>query len=329
VTRTRWLLAGLAVVAALAVVTVRSCGGDTMSAEEMRRKIAALEAEREELRSRVDALVASDPRLEGMPDTEVRFGVPTGLARRLITRVVSGFVDQVTLVLENLKVHKAGKVRKMITLGEYELDVRIDRVSGRLRTGEPEIEFGGNQVSVALPIQIASGSGDATIHFVWDGKNISGAVCGDMDVTETVGGGVKPATYPVSGSLELTATTQQILAEPRFPPLKVNLKVEPSEESWAKVRALIESKGGLCGFVLDKVDIPGILERLVGRGFNVRLPTEKIKPMAIPVGIAPTMEVRGEPVTLGITVGGLAITEHVIWLGADVDVALGDRALEN
>jgi len=329
VTRTRWALAGLAVVAALAVVTVRSCGGDAMSAEEMRRKIAALEAEREELRSRVDALVASDPRLGGMPDTEVRFGVPTGLARKLITRVVSGFVDQVTLVLENLKVHKAGRVRKVITLGEYDLDVRIDRVSGRLRTGEPEIEFGGNQISVALPIQIASGSGDATIHFVWNGKNISGAVCGDMDVTETVGGGVKPGTYPVSGSLELTATTQQILAEPRFPPLKVNLEVEPSEESWAKVRALIESKGGLCGFVLDKVDIPGILERLVGRGFNVRLPTEKIKPMAIPVGIATTLEVRGEPITLEITVGGLAITEHVIWLGVDVDVALGDRALED
>jgi hypothetical protein len=326
VTTTRWMLMGLAVAAALAAATIRSCGGDAMSAEEMRGKIAALEAEREELRARVDALVASDPRLEGMPDTEVRFGVPTGLARTLITRVVSGFVDQVTLVLENLKVHKSGKVRKVITLGEYDLDVRIDRVSGRLRTGEPEIEFGGNRVSIALPIQIASGSGDATIHFVWDGKNVSGAVCGDMDVTEAVGGGVKPDTYPVSGSLELTATTQQILAEPRFPPLKVNLKVEPSEESWAKVRALIESKGGLCGFVLDKVDVPGILERLVGKGFNVRLPTEKIKPMAIPVGIAPTMEVRGEPVTLDIAVGGMAITEHVIWLGADVDVAIGDTA---
>ena len=95
---------------------------------------------------------------------------------RSATRVISGFVDQVTLVLENLKVHKAGKVKKIITIGEYDLDVVIDRVSGRLRTGEPDIRFGGNQVSIALPIEIASGSGDATIHFVWDGKNISGAL---------------------------------------------------------------------------------------------------------------------------------------------------------
>jgi hypothetical protein len=62
----------------------------------------------------------------------------------------------------------------------------------------------------------------------------------------------------------------------------------------------------------------------VGKGFNVRLPTEKLKPMAIPVGIAPTLDVRGEPVTLGITVGELAITEHVIWLGADLDVTFGE-----
>jgi hypothetical protein len=312
-----------AIVAAWALVTFRSCGGDAMSAQEMRVKIAALEKERDELRSRVDDLLARDPRLEGMPQTEVRFGVPTPLARMLITRVLSGFVDQVTLVLENLKVHKAGKVRKVVTIGEYDLSVTIDEVSGQLRTGPPDIRFGGDQVSVALPVEIASGSGDATIHFVWDGKNISGAVCGDMDVTETVGGDVKPDSYPVSGGLELTATTQQILASPRFPPITVNLKVEPSSESWAKVRALIESRGGLCGFVLDKVDVPGLLARLVGKGFNVRLPTEKIKPMAIPVGIEPTMTVHGETVTLGITVGGLAITEHVIWLGADVDLAFG------
>ena len=326
-TRPRRMYAGLAAVALLAataVVTARSCGGEAMSAQDMREKIAALETEREQLRARVDELMLSDKRLEGMPQTEVRFGVPTSLARTLISRVISGFVDQVTLVLENLKVHKAGKVKKIVTIGQYDLDVRIDRVVGHLRTGEPDIHFGGNQVSVALPIEIASGSGDATIHFVWDGKNISGAVCGDMEVTETVGGDVKPDSYPVSGGLELTATTQRILASPRFPPIKVNLKVEPSSESWQKVRAIIESKGGLCGFVLDKVDVPGLLAKLVGKGFNVRLPTEKIKPMAVPVGIEPTMTVRGEPVTLGITVSGLAITEHMIWLGVDVDVDLGD-----
>ena len=77
----------------------------------------------------------------------------------------------------------------------------------------------------------------------------------------------------------------------------------PSPESWAAVQKILDDKEGVCGFVLDKVDIAGVLEGLIAKGFNVRLPTEKIKPMAVPVGIAPTMNVRGEPVTIEVKVG--------------------------
>jgi hypothetical protein len=64
----------------------------------------------------------------------------------------------------------------------------------------------------------------------------------------------------------------------------------------------------------------------VGQGFNVRLPTEKIKPMAVPVGVAPTLTVRGQPVTISVKVGDLAITDHMIWLGADVALDLPPAA---
>jgi hypothetical protein len=174
---------------------------------------------------------------------------------------------------------------------------------------------------VALPVRVVSGQGDATIDFKWDGKNISGAVCGDMEIRQKVNGSVKPDSYPVSGSLLLTATERQILAAPRFPTVKINLKLEPSAESWAAVQKILDEKEGICGYVVDKVNIPGVLDALIEKGFNVRLPTEKIKSMAVPVGIAPTLKVRGEPVTVAVKVGHLAITEHMIWLGADV--ALG------
>lgn len=65
------------------------------------------------------------------------------------------------------------------------------------------------------------------------------------------------------------------------------------------------------------------MQRLIDRGFNVRLPTERIKPLAVPVWIHPTMEVRGQRVALAITVTDLAITKHVIWLGSEVSVAVG------
>jgi len=318
--RTIGTAAGLALLLGLLAGSAACGRRGAATPAQMQKKIQALEQEIPSLRATLGELVARDPRLAGMPKTGVRVGVPTPLARTLIERVVTGFVDSVTLKLTNLKVHKAGKIKKVVTIGEYDLSVVIQEVTGNLKTGTPRVEFGGNRISLSLPVEVASGTGNADIKFKWDGKNVSGAVCGDMEVHQEVAGSVKPASYPVSGALQLTTTTLQILAAPKFPVVKVNLKVEPSPESWAAVQKILDSQGGVCGFVVDKVDIKGVLEGLVGKGFNVRLPTEKIKPMAIPVGISPTMTVRGEPLTIGVRVGDLAITEHMIWLGADVTV---------
>jgi hypothetical protein len=320
-------VASLAVAPAL--VASLACGRkDRVSPDRIRAQIRELEKERQSLRERMNELMVKDPRLPGTPNTPVQVGVPTTLARDLIQRVVAGFVDQVTLELKNLKVKKSGRVKKVVTIGHYDLNVVIHRVSGKLKTGRPEVTFGGDKVSLALPVTVASGSGNATIRFKWDGKNVAGATCGDMEVTQDVSGGVRPDTYPVSGGLVLSATAKEILAEPRFPKIKVNLKVVPSAESWAAVDRILGEKEGLCGYVVEKVDVRGIVQRLVDRGFNVRLPTEKIKPLAVPVGIEPTMEVRGQPVALGIKLADLAITEHMIWLGAKVSVAVGDDAVK-
>jgi hypothetical protein len=322
-------LATLAVTTVLAVSLACGRTGRT-TPEELKAEIAALETEQTALRARLDELIVNDPRSEGMPRTPVRVGVPTSLARDLIQRVTAGFVDQVTLELKNLKASKTGTVKKVITIGQYELEVTINRVAGKLKTGKPEVRFGGNEVSIALPVTVASGSGNATIHFKWDGKNVSGAICGDLDITQQVEGGVRPDSYPVSGGLLLTATAREILAKPHFPVVKVKLKVEPSERSWAAVQKILDEKQGLCGYVVEKVDVLGLVKKIIDKGFDVRLPTEKIKPMAVPVGIEPTLQVRGKPIALAIKLGELAITEHVIWLGADVSLAVGkDKAAKS
>lgn len=317
--RRRPFAAGAALGLAAMVFLAQACQREeAASPEQMKARIQALEQERRTLQAHVGELIAKDPRLQGMPATDVRVGVPTVLAETMIERVVTGFVDSVTLTLRNLKVKKTGTVKKMITLGAYDLKVEINEVSGRLKTGKPKVTFGGNKVSLELPVKVASGTGNADIAFKWDGKNVSGAVCGDMEVNQQVAGHVKPDEYAVSGALHLTATSREILASPKFPVVRINLKVDPSPESWAAVQKMLDDKGGVCGFVVDKVDIRGVLEGLVGKGFNVRLPTEKIKPMAIPVGIAPTMKVGDETVRIEVKVSNLAITKHMIWLGADV-----------
>jgi hypothetical protein len=291
--------------------------------EQMRARIKALESERDRLRRRLGEEIQKDRRLVQMPGSPLRVGIPTPLVRTLVQRVLSGFVDSVTLRLTNLRVHKGGKIKKVVTIGAYDLKVSIAEVVGKLETGKAEARFGGDRIEVALPISVASGSGNATIDFDWDGKNLSGAVCGDMQIRQKVSGRVKPAAYPVSGALLLSSTSQQILAAPKFPVVRVKLKIEPSAESWAAVQKILDDKEGVCGFVLDKVDIAGVLEGLVAKGFDVRLPTEKIKPMAVPVGLAPTMTVRGEAITIGVKIAELAITEDMIWLGASVALRAG------
>jgi hypothetical protein len=235
---------------------------------------------------------------------------------------VTGVADQVTLELGNLRIRKQGAVRRIVTLGTYDLHVRITRVTAQLAAGTPELRFGGNQVRLALPVRVASGSGSAAVDFEWDGRNIGGAVCGDMTLREVVSGTVAPATYRLSGSLLLSTAENAIMVTPRLPSLHVRIRVLPSKASWALVQKVLDDKGGVCGFVLDRVNIRESLEGLFARGFNVRLPIERVKPMALPVGIAQTMAVHGTPVTMDVTDGNLTITDRMIWLGANATLLL-------
>jgi hypothetical protein len=309
-----------AVLCAVALASGACARRDASSKKELEKEVEALQRERDLLRSRVGDLMGKEPRLQGMPETTVRVGIPTSLARTLVERVLGGVTDQVTLELKNIRAHKEGSVKKLVTIGTYTLDVDVTRVRGQLRTGTPEITFGGDQVAVALPVSVASGTGDAKVRFVWDGKNVGGAVCGDLDVTRDVNGSVKRATYPVKGTLALAAKDGRILATPRFPVTRVRLEVEPSEKSWAAVQKLLDEKEGVCGFLVDKIDITKVVRDALAKGFTVRLPTEKLKPVAVPVGIEPQIAVAGKTLSFAVELGGLAVTEHVLWIGANVTV---------
>ncbi len=310
-----------AAVALACALAAAGCGRrDAASKEELQKEIGALARERDLLRARVGDLMGRDPRFAGMPETTVRVGIPTSLARALIERVLGGVADQVTLELRHMRARKEGTVKKIVTIGTYSLDVDVTRVRGQLRTGRPELTFGGDQVAVVLPISVASGTGEAKVRFIWDGKNVGGAVCGDLDVTRDVSGSVKQSTHSVKGTLALAARDGRILATPRFPTTRVRLEVEPSKESWATVQRLLDEKDGVCGFLVDKIDITKVVRDSLAKGFSVRLPTEKLKPVAVPVGIEPQIAVAGQTLSFGVQLGGLAVTEHALWIGANVTV---------
>jgi len=312
------VLAATAVIIAAIVVSRTREGRRTTS--ELQSDIAALRAERDRLRPQVIGAMSLDPRLMRMPDREVRVGVPTALARDIITTLIAGVPEHLTLALEGLHVHRSGAVRRIVPLGTYDLDVNVTRVTARFTTGTPEITFAENRLNLVLPVRIASGSGSASIDYVWDGRTVGQAACGDMHFTKVVTGTVTPASYRLSGTLELSVTDEAILLTPRFPPRQVLLRVAPSAASWALVQETLDAVGGICGFVLDRVNIRGALEEFIGKGFSVRLPTDRLNAIALPVGITSAMTIHGVPIRFSGTEGSATIGEDMIWVSANVTV---------
>ncbi len=293
-----------------------ACLGQPASRRALQAEITALEAERDRLRSRLDDTISREPRLAGMPEAPVCVGVPGALLRELVEKATAGFFDRVGLELRDLRVHKSGELRKVVSLGRYDLDVTITRVEARFSTGRPELRLGGDRLSLVLPVTLESGAGEAELAFRWQGSPVSRSVCTDQTIRRVVTGQILPDSYRLRGGLVLRAGEREILASPELPPLAVRVRVEPTAASWTALEKVIAERGGVCGVVLDKVDVLGTVRRIVRRGFTVRVPTEKIEPLALPVAIEPSLEVQGRRVALGVRIAGLAITEHMLWLGA-------------
>jgi len=253
-------------------------------------------------------------------------GLPTSLTASIIGQVVTGLFGETTLTLKNLKVHKEGEVRaKMLvrkkTLGAYVLDVQIHEVKGILRPGTPALSFAPGRVDLTLPVRLAEGRGNAQLRFRWDSKAAAAsAVCGDLDVTRSVTGGVEPRDYVVTGSFAIAASGNAITLGPRFPDLAMRIFVDPSDDAWKVVDGVIEEQRKGCEVALNKVDLKEKLGGILGKGFNVKIPQKIFKPIRLPAGVQQSLDVQGIKIALGVKPTGLLVARDRIWYGAEIAV---------
>ena len=312
--------------ALIAVLAVSTGCSHRASPEQVRAwstELQALQAEQDSLRARAAELVEADPRLRSLPQGDVVVSVPTAFVRDVIERVFDDVADNVTLTLTNLTAHVAKPVKKLVTLGEFNLDVDIHSIHGKLEPRQPDIRFGDDRVLMSLPVAVSEGTGEATLRFRWDGKNVADVTCGDLDVTEKLTGSVIPSDYVVSGRMDLAIRGNEIVCTPVFPETKVRIRVKPSQASWDAVNAILTEKHGMCGWVLDKVDVPALLERVVQeKGFNVRLPVHKIRPFMVPAGVRQSVMVGGKTLTFDTQTRTLRVDPDAIWYSADVALKL-------
>lgn len=319
----------VALATSIALVAATACSRAPSDAERQahEREIAALTAEADALQERLTGLIAADPRRAGLPQGDVVIAVPTAFLEQLVDRVFTDVASRVTLTLSGIRAHKKKTLKKGITLGDFEVNILVEEVKGRLAPGTPAVRFGRDSVSLELPVEVIEGEGEATVHLLWNGRGAAGAVCGDLDVTERVSGSAKPVRKVLSGTLAFEARGAEIVGTPRFPETKVRLRVKPSASSWAKIDAILAGKReGLCGWVLDRVDVKKIVAKEVEqKGFDVKLPLHKIKPFRFPAGLSESVTVRDRPLSLEVKASELRIDEAAVWVGARVAVR-GDAA---
>jgi hypothetical protein len=172
-----------------------------------------------------------------------------------------------------------------------------------------------------LPVTVREGRGEAVIHFIWNGKNVAGATCGDMDIRQRVDGTLVPAEYRMSGTLSFDLRGSRAIGTFHFPETKLRIRVRPSKESWAAIHAILEEKSGVCGWVLDKVGVPDLLTGVVEtRGFNVKLPLDRLQPMIFPAGAQDSVTVGGRTIAVNAQTHTFRIDSDAIWYSADVRV---------
>jgi hypothetical protein len=292
-------------------------------------RLETLRAERDSLEATFRALVVArgEKSLATAPKAGLMIGIPTTMTSAIVEQIVTGLFGETTLTLRNLKVKKAGEVKaKMLfrkkRVGVYDLDVRIHEVQGLLRPGRPALSFATNEVGLKMPVQLAEGGGNAELRFKWDSKGLAAnTVCGDVDVTRTVSGGVVPNEYQVSGSFVIAAAGGTITLAPRFPDLAVRIFVDPSEQAWGVVEAVVKDQRKGCEIALNKIDIKEKLSGILGRGFNVKIPQKIFKPIKLPAGVKQSLEVQGISLALHVKPTGLVVAGDRLWYGADLDVS--------
>jgi hypothetical protein len=283
------------------------------------RELHRLTVEQDSLRARASALVQADPRMQKLPAGDVVMVVPTVFLRSVIEQVFEDVVGNVTLSVHGLKSHVAKSVHQVIPIGDYVLDVDVHELSGVLSPGRPVLGFGGDRTSMLLPVKVREGRGEATFHFVWKSKSLPDLTCGDWDITQKVSGTVVPSEFLLSGGMSLRTRGNRIVCTPEFPETKLRLRVTPSPASRDAVRSLLAQKRGLCGWVIERVDLPGLLSAMLeAQGFDVAIPMNRIPALDLPAGVRESVRVGGRVLVVEARTRTLRLDAEAIWYSADV-----------
>jgi len=299
---------------------------------EIERLIVLRDALQDQFRKLV--VESGEKGLERAPRGDIMIGLPTSLTRGIAEKVTTGLFGETTVRLQNLKVHKEGEVKaKMIfakrKVGEFVLDATILEARALVRPGKPTLTFKERSIGIALPFDLADGGGKVELGFAWDSKGLAAnMVCGDLDVKKVVTGTVVPQHYTVQGRFAIAIQGASLKLTPDFPELAVRIFAQPTEQAWAVVEEVKADQRAGCRKALDKIDIKKILGKVLGKGFNIKIPPKVLRPVNLPAGLQQSLSVQGVNLNLGVRTTDLVVSEERLWYGADVTTDVSAKPAE-
>jgi hypothetical protein len=290
----------------------------------LRREVAALRVEHEQLRQSLTNAKRRDDLLDEQPAGDVSVALPNEFVAGVVIDIVTGWFDKVDVHLRDIRLRKSGTVRARMgllgrrTVGDYSLGLHLHDVQGRLAPEPPVLTFGGDAIGVALPVQLVGGIGRGTMALTWDSRGLAGPVCGDLVANHVIEGTVIPQRYMARGRLRLSANGGGITATPEFPGLAMRLRVQPSRRAVQALEDLLRSKGPLCDVATSQGNVERRVLDLVGRGFLVRIPQHFFRAVRLPISVYDDLSLLEQQVRITVRPNTARITPQAVWLSAKV-----------
>src|SRR6185312_10720916 len=142
-----------------------------------------------------------------------------------------------------------------MSLGDFTLDANLLDIRAQILISNPTVSLQNGRFHARVSAQTSQGTGRAHLRFQWQGKGLSRTLCGDVDVARNVDGELAPVATTLTASASLMVKNGEFVLVPDVPRPRIRLIIEPSQASWNTVREALAAQGGLCGSVLQKVDV--------------------------------------------------------------------------
>jgi hypothetical protein len=329
-------LAALCLILGPAGSTV-SCDGT--SRERTERSAPAVD-ELDGLRAQVSALgdsvavvLAGSPAasLAAEDTSDVIVAIRTDLVRNLVARASASYLKDVQLHLApDAQVDVGDEVRVKLGLfnvyaGKWRLKANIRKINTSLRVQEIGlVPADSNRFEMSVPVEVSRGEGEAEIDFTWDSATMASVVCSDFEVHDSFAGVVQPRLYEMPGTVRFLADADGVAAIPEFTE-QIDVRPEPTEESWAKIREMLERQNSIfkCGIAIQPEKMEGLLRALLRKGFSFRLPRSIMKPIPLPAAVRKDVRVGEKTISVAANPSLLHLSPDWLWYGMHVSVEPG------